>query len=132
MSEKKTIKPSSAHESLARYVNANTDQEVTPEQVGAMLTMHGKWQSSDERKAEREQERADKAKNQEEAKAARQAAKEAKAAERAEEKTRKAEAKKAAQADSEAALDSDDGEDDQKPNVKKRRTRRKPISDAAE
>lgn len=47
----------STHESLAKYVTEKSGVEVSPEQAGALLRLHGKWQASPERQAERDAEK---------------------------------------------------------------------------
>lgn len=85
------IKPSEANESLARFVNENTNVEVTPEHVWAIVGAHRFWQSGEGRKAEREANAAAKREAAEQAKIERAA----KAEERKKEREEKAAAKKA-------------------------------------
>lgn len=107
--------PSSAHKSLADYVNANSDQSVTPDQVMAMLVLHNKWQSSPERKTEREAEKAQNAELAEAKKAAnaeKAAAKKIADAEAKAKKDAKDKAKAAKASEGDDDLDDLDAEDD--------------------
>ncbi|WPH58009.1 hypothetical protein SEA_LUCKYLEO_61 [Gordonia phage LuckyLeo] len=121
--------PSGTHRSLAKYVTENSPVELTPEQAQAVLVLHGQWQASPERKAEREAEKAEKARLAEEAKAER----ERKAAERKAENERKAAEKKAKEAakaaeanDDDSDLDAvDNSDDDTETEAPKPRRRRK-------
>jgi len=106
--------PGPIHESLARYVSEHSGIEVSAEQAQALLVLHKNWQSSPERKAEREQEKLLKAEEAakrkaeaEEKKAAAKAERERKAAE----KKAKEAAKKAAAEDNDSDLDDLDADD---------------------
>lgn len=98
--------PSEAQVSLAKYVTDNSPVELTAEQAQAVLVLHGQWQSSPERKAEREAEKAAKA----EAAAKAKEERERKAAEKAEAKA-KADAEKKAKDAAKAAESAGDDSD---------------------
>lgn len=122
--------PKPIHESLASYVSTNSGVSVTAAQAEALLKFHGKWQSSPERKAEREQEKAaaaeEAAKRKEENEAKKAAAKAKREAEAAEKKAKKA-AEKGDDSDLDDSLDDLDGETET-PAPKPARSRRKPAA----
>lgn len=89
--EGEDIKPTEAHQSLARFVNENTTVDVTDEQVWAVVSAHRFWQSGEGRKAEREANAQAKKEAAEQAKIERAAKQE----ERKKEREEKAAAKKA-------------------------------------
>ncbi|XBA13389.1 hypothetical protein SEA_XENIA2_62 [Gordonia phage Xenia2] len=129
--------PSATHISLAKYCTDNSPVEVTPEQAQAVLVLHGTWQASPERKAERDAEKAEKARQAEAAKAER----EKKAAERKAENERKAAEKKAKEAAKAAEANGDDSDLDSADNSddtteteapKPRRRRKAPATATAD
>lgn len=125
--------PTATHRSLAKYVSDNSPVELSPEQAQAVLVLHSKWQSSDERKAEREIEKAEAAKEAEAKKAEREAAKAKREAEKeakAKEKAAKEAAKKAAEEGSDSDLDAEP--DDEAPAEGGRPKRRRRAAATAE
>lgn len=129
--------PRPIHESLARYVNEKTGdqvEDIDAAQAEALLKLHKFWQSSPERKAEREEEQKQAAieKAEREEKAAIKKA-EDKAKKEAEDAKKKAEA--AADTGDDSDLDDLDGEADETPAPAKttsRARRRKPAAAAAD
>ena len=115
--------PTLTHESLAAYINEHAagqlDAEVTPIQAQALLALHGPWQASPDRVAEREQEKAEKARLREEKQAALKIKREEAAKKKAEEA-----AKKKAKEEAEAGDDSDLDEVEAKPAGKTRKGRK--------
>lgn len=120
---------------MNRHIKADNFTELTPEQAWCVIAAHRVWQSSDERKAEKEALKAAKAQEDEAKRVAREEAKaerEQKAAEKKAETERKKaerEAKKAAEADSDEDLDAIDevgGEGTDEIPAKTTRRRRKP------
>jgi hypothetical protein len=71
-SQYETKAPSSLHKSFADYIEAKTGHKADPKIIQLALGLHGEYQASDERKAAREQEAAEREAAKNEAKAAKQ------------------------------------------------------------
>lgn len=120
--------PTSAHQSFAKYIREHSNVEISDVQVQATAVLHGKWQSSDQRHEEREQERLNKAREAEEARERREQEREAKKAEKEEAKRLKDE-EKARKAEEKAAKEAAKNDADEEPAPKTRRRSRKPAAD---